>query len=48
MIYEVKARFIEDKLKEFYERLTDGSISSQEPDGKSQVSDFALVTTGDT
>lgn len=33
MIYKVKARYKEDKLPEFYQKLTDGAISSQKPDG---------------
>ena len=33
MIYSVKARFIEDKTREFYQKLTDGTIKNQEPDG---------------
>ena len=37
MIYTVKARYIEDRLNEFYERLTDGTISNQKPDGKEIV-----------
>ncbi len=34
MIYSVKARFIEEKTREFYQKLTDGTIKNQEPDGK--------------
>jgi len=33
VIYSVKARFIEEKTREFYQKLTDGTIKSQEPDG---------------
>ena len=33
MIYSVKARFIEEKMQEFYQKLIDGTIKSQEPDG---------------
>ena len=33
MIYSVKARFIEEKTREFYQKLTDGTIKNQEPDG---------------
>lgn len=33
MIYSVKARFSENKMPEFYHKLTDGTISSQKPDG---------------
>jgi len=34
MIYSVKARFIEDKMAEFYQKLTDGTIQNQKPDGQ--------------
>ena len=33
MIYSVKARFIEEKTREFYQKLTDGTIKNQKPDG---------------
>ena len=33
MIYNVKAKIIEDKVGEFYSKLTDGSIATQKPDG---------------
>ena len=33
MIYSAKARFIEEKTREFYQKLTDGTIKNQEPDG---------------
>ncbi len=33
MIYKAKARIIEDKISEFYLRLTDGTIGKQRPDG---------------
>ena len=33
MIYKVQARYIEDKTSEFFQKLTDGSIAKQEPDG---------------
>ena len=33
MIYKVTARFIESKAEEFYQKLTDGSIQNQKPDG---------------
>jgi hypothetical protein len=33
MIYKVKARFIEATLSEFFEKLTDGTIDNQLPDG---------------
>ena len=34
MIYSVKAKFIEDKMGEFYRKLTDGTIQNQKPDGQ--------------
>ncbi|MDH3658144.1 MAG: hypothetical protein OEM77_08425 [Nitrosopumilus sp.] len=33
-IYSVKARYIEGKMKEFYQKLTDGAIENQKPDGQ--------------
>jgi len=33
-IYSVKARYIEEKMKEFYLKLTDGTIQNQKPDGQ--------------
>tara|TARA_B100001245_G_scaffold223289_1_gene196155 strand:- start:230 stop:553 length:324 start_codon:yes stop_codon:yes gene_type:complete len=38
MIYNVRAKIIEEKLDEFYERLTDGTIENQLPDGEEIVS----------
>jgi len=37
MIYSVKARFVEDKIAEFYQKLTDGTIQNQKPDGQEIV-----------
>jgi hypothetical protein len=37
MYYKVKATFYEEKLKAFFLALNDGSIASQEPDGKTIV-----------
>jgi len=37
MIYSVKARFIEEKMAEFYQKLTDGTIQNQKPDGQEVV-----------
>ena len=34
MIYSVKARFIENKMSEFYQNLIDGTIKNQKPDGE--------------
>jgi hypothetical protein len=36
-IYSVKARYIEEKMKEFYQKLTDGTIENQKPDGQEIV-----------
>ena len=33
-IYSVKARYIEEKMEEFYQKLTDGTIQNQKPDGQ--------------
>ena len=33
-IYSVKARYIEEKMNEFYQKLTDGTIQNQKPDGQ--------------
>ena len=33
VIYSVKAQFIEEKLGEFYQKLTNGTIQNQKPDG---------------
>ncbi len=38
MIYKVQARYIEDKAGEFFQKLTDGTIASQQPDGQEIVS----------
>jgi len=37
MIYSVKARFIEEKMGEFYRKLTDGTVQNQKPDGQEIV-----------
>jgi len=34
MIYSIKARYIEEKMGEFYRKLTDGTIQNQKPDGQ--------------
>ncbi len=33
-MYSVKARYIEDKIDKFYQKLTDGTIQNQKPDGQ--------------
>lgn len=35
--YLVKANLIEEKLEEFYQKLTDGTIENQKPDGQEMV-----------
>jgi hypothetical protein len=37
MFYSIKAQYIEEKLGEFYQKLTDGTISNQKPDGSEIV-----------
>jgi len=37
MIYKVRAKFIEERLGDFYAKLTDGTINSQRPDGQEIV-----------
>ena len=37
MIYKVKARILEDKVGEFYSKLTGGTIANQKPDGEEIV-----------
>ena len=37
MIYKVRAKIIEETLGDFYEKLTDGTINSQRPDGEEIV-----------
>ena len=36
-IYSVKARYTEEKTGEFYQKLTDGTIQNQKPDGQEIV-----------
>ncbi|MDH3611604.1 MAG: hypothetical protein OEM79_07585 [Nitrosopumilus sp.] len=33
MFYSVKAQYNEEKMGEFYQKLTDGTIQNQKPDG---------------
>ena len=33
MIYSIKAKFISEKMNEFFQKLTDGTIENQKPDG---------------
>lgn len=37
MLYKITATYKPNKLKEFYTKLTDGSIASQEPDGQEML-----------
>ena len=37
MIYKVQATIIEEKIPEFFSKLTDGTISNQKPDGQEIV-----------
>ena len=38
MRYHVKATMLEEKMGEFYQKLSDGTITSQKPDGREIVS----------
>jgi len=33
LIYSIKAKFIAENMKEFFQKLTDGTIENQKPDG---------------
>ncbi|MDN3669065.1 hypothetical protein QWY93_06975 [Echinicola jeungdonensis] len=44
MIYQVKAKFNFDKAREFYQKLTDGTIEKQRPDGPEIVSSMKRAT----
>lgn len=46
MIYKVRAKYKPEKAIEFFEKLTDGSISNQKPDGTEIVSSMkrAMIT----
>ena len=37
MLYKVRAKIIEENLGRFYEKLTDGTIDNQHPDGNEIV-----------
>jgi len=47
MIYKVKAKFNFDKAKEFHQRLTDGTIKKQQPDGPEMVDSMNRATIDD-
>ena len=34
MIYSIKAKFISNKMREFFQKLNDGTIKNQKPDGE--------------
>lgn len=44
MIYQVNAKFNYDKAQEFYQKLTDGTIEKQRPDGLEIVSSMNRAT----
>jgi hypothetical protein len=44
MIYQVKAKFNFDKAREFYKKLTDGTVAKQRPDGQEIVSSMNRAT----
>ncbi|HUU48349.1 MAG TPA: hypothetical protein VMW55_06165 [Nitrosopumilaceae archaeon] len=37
MFYSIKAKFIEEKMRGFFQKLTDGTIENQKPDGSEIV-----------
>lgn len=47
MIYEIKAKFNQSKAKEFHQRLTDGTIQKQRPDGPEMVDSMNRATIDD-
>ena len=47
MIYKVKAKFNYDKAKEFHQKLTDGTIEEQKPDGYEIVNAMNRATIDD-
>jgi len=49
MIYKVRAKYNKEKAGELFEKLTDGTISNQKPDGEEIISSifcFIKVITG--
>ena len=44
MIYEVQARFIEDKAKEFYQLLNSETLKNQRPDGPEIIASMHRAT----
>ena len=50
MIYSIKASFIEKNMKGFFQKLTDGSIENQKPDGAEILSSMKrakIIGTGE-
>lgn len=47
MIYQVKAKFNYDKAREFYQKLLNGTIEKQRPDGAEIVSSMKRATIDD-
>ncbi len=47
MIYRVRARFRETSAREFYRKLTDGTIAGQEPDGQEMVDSMHRAVVSD-
>jgi len=47
MIYKVKAKFNYDKAKKFHQKLTDGTIQKQQPDGPEMVDSMNRATIDD-
>ncbi len=48
MIYKVKAKYVKDKTDEFFQKLTDGTITGQQPDGEEIVASMGRAKmTGD-
>jgi hypothetical protein len=50
VFYSVKAKYIEEKLDEFYQKLIDGTIQNQKPDGPEIVNSMkrAKITAPNT
>ena len=47
MIYKVNAKFNFNKVKEFHQKLTDGTIQNQKPDGPEIVDSMNRATIDD-
>lgn len=46
MLYAVSAKLIQDRAREFFTRLTDGSIAAQRPDGQEIVAAMGRAWVG--